>query len=217
MPIKFVTLSETYADKVRVHGFEAETIRIEQYVPNPDKHTYYVSPANSLVFMDGGIDMALSRTVFPDIEPKVKATVKQLQIVNIVGQPYLPIGSSVIFDESQNKSLIVAPTMLLPQNVASTQNAYYATMAILHNILVNRRENLADVDIIFTSFCCGYGKMNEDESIRQILRGIADYSNYQPRILNKYVILHEPNLTDQPKYYQNSQWFDINPADVVQC
>jgi hypothetical protein len=57
MPIIFISLSDTFTEKTRSRGFEAKTMKIQDYVPN--KRTYYVSPANSLCFMDGGIDPQL--------------------------------------------------------------------------------------------------------------------------------------------------------------
>ncbi len=212
----FITTSETYAVKIRHYGFEAKVMKIQDYVPNPNKKTYYVSPANSLCFMDGGIDYALSRIIFPNIETEVKNIVKHLGITSIVGKPYLPIGSSIILDKL-NIALVVSPTMLLPQNVSNTKNAYYATIAVLYNILVNRNEILDDVDILFTSFCCGYGKMDENVSIQQIIQGIMDYRNYTPRIMSRDIIICEPNLYEQPKYYQNTEFFTINPEDIVNC
>jgi O-acetyl-ADP-ribose deacetylase (regulator of RNase III) len=217
MPIIFISLSESFTRKIHALGFDAKQMKIQDYVPNPNKRTYYVSPANSLCFMDGGIDYALSRILFPNIETKVKNIVKQLGIVSIVGKYYLPIGSSVIMDTTENTSLIISPTMLLPQNVSNTNNAYYATMAILYNILVNREEKIENVDILFTSLCCGYGKMEEDESISQIMRGINDYKTYSPAIINKNIIIHEPNLYEQPKYYQNTEFFPIDPKEIMNC
>jgi len=41
----------------------------QDYIPNVNKKTYYISHANSLCFMDGGIDYALSKIIFPNIEP----------------------------------------------------------------------------------------------------------------------------------------------------
>lgn len=155
----------------------------------------------------------LSRIIFPNIEKQVKTIVKQL---NIVGKPYLPIGSSIILDDN-DRSLVISPTMLLPQNVSNTKNAYYATLAILYNVLVNKKENIDDIDIIFTSFCCGYGKMDVDESITQIIDGIKDYQNYKPKIINDNIIINEPNLYEQPMYYQNSEFFDIKPNEIVYC
>lgn len=216
MPIIFISLSNAYTEKIQQLGFEARTMKIQDYTPNLNRKTYYISPANSLCFMDGGIDYALSRIIFPGIEAEVKNIVKQLGFVSIVGKHYLPIGSSIILDKG-NKSLVVAPTMLLPQNVSKTKNAYYATVAILYNILINRKENIDDIDIIFTSLCCGYGKMDEDESIQQIMDGIKNYRNYKPKIINNNIILNEPNLYDQPKYYQNTEFFQIKPEEIVRC
>jgi len=216
MPIIFISLSDTFTAKIKSHGFDAKTMKIQDYIPNPNKQTYYVSPANSLCFMDGGIDYALSRIIFPGIEPEVKNVVKQLGITSIVGKPYLPIGSSIIVDKG-SKSLVMSPTMLLPQNVAGTRNAYYATMAVLYNVLVNRKENLENVDIIFTSFCCGYGQMTEENSIRQMMEGMRDYANYKPQHIGQNIIICEPNLHEQPKYYQNTEFFSINPAEIVNC
>lgn len=212
MPIIFISLNETFNQKMKTQGYESKTMKIQDY--NPIRKTYYVSPANSLCFMDGGIDYALSRIVFPDIEPIIKNIVKEIDIKSLMGRPYLPIGSSVIVDNGM-KSIVVAPTMLLPQNVSATSNAYYATMAVLYNVLINHGENINDVDIIFTALCCGYGKMDEDLSIHQIIKGIHEYMNYTPTILNRNVILKEPNLYEQPKYYQNTEFMNIDPSEIV--
>jgi O-acetyl-ADP-ribose deacetylase (regulator of RNase III) len=218
MPIIFITLSETFANLARELGYDARVMKIQNYQPRTTARiTYYVSPANSLCFMDGGIDLALSRQVFQGIEQEVKSQVRELGRETLLGRPYLPIGSSLILDRQNNKSLVVAPTMLLPQAVPATRNAYYATMAVLYNILVNRGENLDDVDILMTSFCCGYGKMSEQESIQQITDGIRDYQNYKPARISNSVILAESNLMEQPKYYQNTEWMNILPNEIQRC
>lgn len=219
MPILFISLNEIFVNKIRECGFEAKNMKIQDYKPNPNRVTYYVSPANSLCFMDGGIDYALSRIIFPNIEIKVKKIVRQLNRLSIVGKYYLPIGSSIILNNENdiNKFLVVSPTMLLPQDVSNTKNAYYATMSILYNILINKGEKLEDVDILFTSFCCGYGKMDEEISINQILKGIDDYENYNPEKMCKDIIINEPNLYEQPKYYQNTEWFSIKPEEITNC
>ncbi len=214
MPIIFISSSPSFTEQMKTYGFDARTMKIQDYIPT--KRTYYVSPANSLCFMDGGIDYALSRIIFPDIEKEIKNIVRQLGITSIVGKSYLPIGSSVIIDKD-SKSLVISPTMLLPQNVSTTRNAYYATMAVLYNVLVNRKENIDEVDILLTSFCCGYGKMTEENSIQQIRDGINDYIHYKPLIINQNIIINEPNLSEQPKYYQNTEFFRIKPEEIVNC
>lgn len=215
MPIVFITLSETYANSIRKHGFDAKTMKIQDY--RPVRKTYYVSPANSLCFMDGGIDYALSRIVFPGIEPSVKQRVKDLGVTSLLGRPYLPIGSSIILDSPNGSSLVISPTMLLPQDVSTTRNAYYCTVAALFNVLENRGETIDAVDIVFTSFCCGYGKMGEEQSIQQILDGVREYKQYRPRCIDASTILNEPALWDQPKYYQNTEFFPVNPDELVMC
>jgi O-acetyl-ADP-ribose deacetylase (regulator of RNase III) len=218
MPIQFISLNESFIKKIKQYGYHAQTIKIQDYIPSSNKKTYYISPANSLCFMDGGIDYALSRIVFPGIEQEIKSIVQQYGKINLVGQSYLPIGSSILLHKENNQSLCIAPTMLLPQNVSMTNNAYYATVAILYHILIHNKENIENVDILFTSFCCGYGHMNENDSIQQILQGIQDYIYYQPQtIINDTIILHEPNLLEQPKYYQNTQFFIIPSEDIIHC
>lgn len=63
--------------------------------------------------MDGGIDYALSRIIFKNIEQEVKIILKDLGIKTKFGRYYLPIGSCVIMDKG-HKALAVAPTMLFP-------------------------------------------------------------------------------------------------------
>jgi len=210
MPIKFISLNKEFIDKMYINKYNSYCMKIEDYIPI--RKTYYVSPANSLGFMDGGIDLSLSRIVFPNIEKEVKKSIQKYGKLNKIHQKYLPIGSSIIINNSENNnSLIVAPTMLLPHDVSNTQNAYYSTIAILYNILINHNQNIDDVDILFTSMCCGYGKMNTDESIKQILNGIQDYKIYNPNIINNNVIINEPNLNDQPTFYENISWINIMP------
>jgi O-acetyl-ADP-ribose deacetylase (regulator of RNase III) len=213
MPILFISLHSEFIQMIRQHGFEAHEMRIEEYTPV--RKTYYVSPANSLCFMDGGIDYALSRIVFPNIEPVVKKEVQQYGKTTLLGRKYLPIGSSMIVPYNNDKVLIVSPTMLLPQDVSSTENAYYATMAILYNILILNRESLSEIDILFTSLCCGYGKMPITTSIEQIRNGIRDYEEYNPIVVAPNIVVYEPNLLQQPPYYENSEWFPIRPTDIT--
>lgn len=219
MPIIFISLNESFIKKVQEHRFEAKCMKIEEYIPNTTKETYYVSPANSLCFMDGGIDFVLSRIIFPEIEPFIKKVVQGIGIRNLLGRNYLPIGSSIIIENKKhpNRSLVISPTMLLPQNVSGTKNAYYCTMAILYNILINKNKKMDTIDIIFTSFCCGYGQMSEEESIEQILQGIQDYKSYQPKYTCENIVINEPNLYEQPKYYQNSEFFEIQPQELKKC
>ncbi len=214
MPIIFVSNNIKFIDIIKSQtNYESHHIVIQDYIPK--RKTYYVSPANSLCFMDGGIDLALSRIIMPGIERKVKEKMASLNIKNKLGRNYLPIGSSMIVPYDNVKNLIVSPTMLLPQNVSNTNNAYYATMSILYNILINRKEDINNIDIIFTSLCCGYGMMTEEESFKQIINGINDYTKYKPSYCYPDIVLCQPNMSEQPKFYMNTEWFDIRPDEIV--
>jgi len=214
MPILFISLDSNFIDKIKNLGYEAYCIKIQDFKIR--RKTFYISPANSLLFMDGGIDYALSRIIFPNIEQYVKKILNKYGLTSLLGRKYLPIGSSLIINYDNNKSLCFSPTMLLPQDVSETNNAYYATVSALYNILINYNQNINNVDIIMTSLCCGYGKMSVENSINQIIKGIQEFKNYIPsQKISNQLIINEPNLNEQPKYYQNSEWFNIDPTNII--
>lgn len=210
MPIRFISLNEEFIEKIKKEGYDGRLMNIKNYKPEEGRKTYYVSPANSLCSMTGGIDYVLSRIIFPQIKTEIKKKLSTVGYVSKKGRHYLPIGSSLIIDQEENRSLILSPTMLLPQVIRGTNNVYYATMAILFNILVNRGESLEDVDILFTSMGCGYGKMRVKDSIRQIKKAIRDYPSYEAVIHDDSTILHQPNLNEQHPYKQNVEFMDIS-------
>ena len=202
MPILFYSLHKDFVRKMNSH-FPCFEKKIEQYKPSSNNivKTYYVSPANSMGYMHGGIDYSLANNILIGIAPRV------LSRIQTIGKPipnyhekYLPIGSSTIVDYNRHASLVVAPTMLTPSNVSKTHNAYYATMAVLYNILVNRQHDIRNVDILLTSFCCGCGGMSSDETVQQMLDAIQDYndmSKYNPRVIDNNTIICEPNMDEQ--------------------
>jgi len=207
MPLIFFSLDEQFIEYAKLKKLKTKFDSITSYIkPNNIKRTYYVSPANSLCFMDGGIDKVLSREIFPNLEQMVKNELQKINFINKRGDHYLPIGSSLIINYDQQRSIIFAPTMLLPQNVSETNNAYYATLAILYNILINRKEDPKEIDILFTSLCCGVGCMNPITSITQIIKAFYDYKKYDPEILNKNVIIKQPNLNEQLINNMNRDW-----------
>lgn len=217
MPIKFISRDSDFCNIAQTHGFEIYDTLIERYVP--DKKTFYVSPANSLCFMDGGIDYSLSRNIMPGIEKSVKQIMNYFGKTNLLGRKYLPIGSSIIIDHDNKKSLIVSPTMLLPQNISLTQNVFYSTVATLYNLTKIYGASIDDVDVIMTSSGCGYGKMSPNVSFTQILAGIEKYEQYIPEFVDKkyHVLICEPNLQEQPKYYQNTEWLNISRNEIIRC
>jgi O-acetyl-ADP-ribose deacetylase (regulator of RNase III) len=206
MTIKFISLNTEFINIAKANNLEAYEMEIQNYKPNPNKLTFYVSPANSFGTMDGGIDLYLDTCIFPDIEKPLRQKIAKLKIMSKFNRPYLPIGSSIIIYTNKNIAMVSSPTMLKPQEVSQTQNAYYATIATLYNIFINNKHDPETTDIILTSFCCGWGKMDPKTSFTQIQKGINDYKTYKPQHVMKNIIICEPNLWEQPKNYENTEF-----------
>ena len=218
MTIKFISLNEKFVEIAKMYGLDASCMDIRDY--KVERKTYFVSPANSLGFMDGGYDLALSRDVMPGIERNVKKKIAEVGRTNLLGRKYLPIGSYIILDSDDPlKKLVVSPTMLLPQDVSNTNNAYYSALFALEGITTYDKDD-SKYDIILTSLCCGYGKMDEEKSVAQIVRAIQHYrlpskiDFARVRGGKRDYLICEPNLLEQPKIYQNTEWFNIDSSEV---
>jgi O-acetyl-ADP-ribose deacetylase (regulator of RNase III) len=137
--------------------------------------TAFVSPANSLGFMDGGIDAAYRR-MFPGCEPIVKSAIAKIGQRTNLGRAYLRVGS-VFWQQvkSGGTYLVTAPTMFLPHNVSQTQNAYWAMRAILMAYDRIRFGSPQTTRLVVPSLCCGWGGMKPADSVAQIARAIADH------------------------------------------
>ena len=212
MKLLFVSLNDTFIKEVRkvFPEFSAEVIDI---VKVPKEGHIFMSPANSFGFMDGGIDMALSRKVFPGIEPIVKQNIRELEIYTNLGRPYLPIGSASLIPvpggDTPHTGMISAPTMFLPHDVSMTQNAYWSALATFR--VFRKYYGVANGHVhtlVITSLCCGYGKMDEARSAAQIREAWNDFlanrvptdSSPSQKVVLQPLVNHE-----QPKNYDNRE------------
>lgn len=173
----------------------------------PVDHTVFVSPANSLGFMDGGIDMVLSRELFPGIQRRVQQKIRELGLQTALGRYYLPVGSACFVPAANTSGIIVAPTMFLPHDVSATQNAYWSTMAALQ-----MWETIQIPNLVLSSHCCGYGRMPSTESAVQMKRAYDDFmagNKMTPlRVGDQYMLF--PNRDDeQPNNYDNREIKEI--------
>jgi O-acetyl-ADP-ribose deacetylase (regulator of RNase III) len=103
-----------------------------------------VSPANSFGIMDGGLDLAIRDALGFEIQRRVQ------QVIVERHHGELPVGCAEIVatDDTRWPSLVVAPTMRVPESVAQTLNAYLAFRAAL---LAAKRAGLSSL------VCCGLG------------------------------------------------------------
>ena len=161
MKIILVDRFKSLVDAAGKIGWDVEKHAFTDIKDVPMEKGYaFVSPANSLGFMDGGIDYVLSRVMFKDIEPKVKSAFKQLGYISELGRPYCPIGKAVrVPTEFQGIYLIAAPTMWLPQDVHKTNNAYHAMYAILKEC------DESVQTLVVPGLCTGCGMMTAMDAI----------------------------------------------------
>ena len=166
------------------------------------ENSVFMSPANSLGFMDGGIDYIYSRIMFPNIEKEVKQKIKDLGFLTNLGRPYLRVGSALLVPY-ETSALISAPTMFLPHDVSKTRNAYHSFLATL--ILFSRFNYET---LVVTSLCCGYGKMNETVSVEQMYEAYNDFLNKKYEIIeypDKYILLRKSVDHEQPHIFDNRE------------
>lgn len=184
-------------------------------------NTAFVSPANSIGFMDGGIDLIYSRVMFPGVEQRVRAKVRNIGAVNQLGRRYLPIGSAMltVVDEIANTALITSPTMLLPQPVQTTRNAYYSMFAALSVVTEwNKRCPVSQrfSTLVVPALCCGYGGMSAAQAASQVHRAHVDFGANPDRYpakatwhMDGLTVLFEHPLEEQPPFYENTEWFEV--------
>ena len=137
----------------------------------------YVSPANSFGFMDGGIDLVYSCKMFPKVETNIKRMISRIGL-DFEGRDYLPIGCTLAVptEFKPNQYMICAPTMLMPQNVKYTKNAYYAMYAILrlvHKLVSSAKLNIKKVYI--PGLGTGIGGMSANDFSNQVIAAINDF------------------------------------------
>ena len=161
----------------------------------------FVSPSNSRMFMDGGIDNAYRR-MWPGIEKVVRERMASLGYRNLLGAAYLPLGAAmaVSVGAAPARWLIMAPTMWLPQDVSRTRNAYFATMAAL---LAAAR--LGVQQLVVPAMCCGYGKMPPREAARQCAAAVRDFRDTPHLWVSEQCVLcTDAAASPQPKLYTNT-------------
>ena len=178
MKIHFVSLDEEFIQHAQDLFGEKATYTVGDIRSIPQRGRAFVSPANALGFMDGGIDLVLSRHMFPGCEAKVKEMIKAIGQKSQLGRPYLRVGSALWFSLGQQTVLISAPTMFLPHDVSDTQNARWAMEAILvAGKKIHEATNGIIHTLVITSLCCGVGRMDPEQSAIQLRAALRNFEN----------------------------------------
>jgi O-acetyl-ADP-ribose deacetylase (regulator of RNase III) len=229
MKLHFVSLDEEFIEHVKDLFGEKATYTLGDIRSIPVRGCAFVSPANSLGVMDGGIDLVLSRQMFLGCEPKVKEMIAVLGQKSQLGRPYLRVGSALWFHLSSKEPegpqtvLISAPTMFLPHDVSDTQNARWAMEAILTaGKKIEEATNGVIHTLVITSLCCGVGRMEPEQCAIQLRAALRRFemSEIEPEVedLGPHYVMLPSRDQLQPANFDNReigvQWPPFTPAFI---
>jgi O-acetyl-ADP-ribose deacetylase (regulator of RNase III) len=148
----------------------------------------FVSPTNSLGFMDKGVNYVLSNIMFPEIEDKLKKIIKDMGSQTLLKRQFLQIGKALTVEtQVPGVFLIATPTMWLNEDARGTNNAYHAMYAVLKEASLNSLIK----DIYFTGFCTGYGMVEAKIAIEQMKMAHDDFLNDKPAKYSETQIINE--------------------------
>jgi O-acetyl-ADP-ribose deacetylase (regulator of RNase III) len=175
----------------------------------------FVSAANSRLCFDGGSDLDYIK-LFGDPHDAMctKADLYKKYFVN-KHTSHLPVGAAMIHSFEKG-DLIAAPTMILPQSVPNTQNAYWSFKMTLELLRKSDRTR----NVLVPGLCTGIGNMSSYNSAHQILRAWKDLGDgmCDDVLKNEFDIAYSPiAMQFQPDFYCNSLYTVGAPssADVV--
>jgi O-acetyl-ADP-ribose deacetylase (regulator of RNase III) len=141
----------------------------------------FVSPANSLGLMRGGVDSVYQK-MFPSIETDVREAIRRIGYKSQEGDFFLPVGSALFVNISGETSvdylkhcknyLICCPSMLLPgSNISHSDNAYWCYKAVLS--LMKKLPIKVD-NLIVPGIGTGVGGLSYSESARSFVEALKD-------------------------------------------
>lgn len=227
--ITFIGLSNDFLIKIKEYFPNAKSFngRVEQMNVSGER-IFFISPANSLGFMDGGIDYAYSRKMFQDVEHKIKKSFSDYGKDTKLGRKYMPIGCATIVNptkfteeykkfnnNTENTYVIAAPTMCLPQNVKDTNNVYHSMKAIL-SILIGNKYDYSKDHVVIPALCGGYGMVPTNIICQQIDKAYKEIKSILPSkkvyICDNYLEI----LQEQHSYYENLEFVDIDYSKIIQ-
>ncbi len=145
-----------------------------------------VSPGNSFGFMDGGLDLLISKKMGWEIQTELKEKIKSTHLGELL------VGQAMSI-ESKNGIVICAPTMRIPtsEGIPNSVNAYLAMKAILIEGIRNEKVN----SIAIPGLCTGTGGMSPYVAAKQMK---AAYDEVVKDLKPEF-----PLYMDAAKYHNN--------------
>jgi O-acetyl-ADP-ribose deacetylase (regulator of RNase III) len=134
-----------------------------------------VSPANSFGFMDGGIDMAITKFFGWQVQERLQ------ELIQTKHHGELLVGTAEIVatDSLRIPYVISAPTMRVPMILKDTVNVYLAIRAVLLLAKYGRFEDGSAISekvetIAFPGMGTGVGQISPEIFARQMKRAVED-------------------------------------------
>lgn len=125
-----------------------------------------VSPANSFGYMDGGLDLAISKKLGWQVQEKLQKQIQEKYFGELlVGQAEL-----VETDFNEIPFCISAPTMRVPSILKDTVNVYLASKAIFALLKKESRINTVTISGLGT----GVGQVPYDSCAKQMKQAYND-------------------------------------------
>ncbi len=120
-----------------------------------------ISPANSYGFMTGGIDLAYRNKFGMEVEQNLKDDILKIWL----GEMPVGVGIIIPLDEKKDgyKYMISCPTMVMPDDVSKTNNAYLAFRAAMLFCIHQDIESM-----ICPGLCTLTGRMSPTDSATQM-------------------------------------------------
>ena len=125
-----------------------------------------VSPANSFGFMDGGLDLLISKNLGWQIEEQLQVRIKNMSTRELlVGQAEL-----IETGDQHIPFCIVAPTMRVPMIIKDTVNTYLASKAVF--ILLKNNPQIRTISI--SGLGTGVGRVPYDVCAKQMYQAFEE-------------------------------------------
>ncbi len=177
----------------------------------------FVSPANSLGLMRGGIDSVYQK-MFPSIESDVRETIRYLGFKSANGDYFLPVGSALLVKVSGEPTLehlkgsenyfIVCPSMILPgTNIEKTNNVIHCYRSIFGLI---RKMDVKVDNILIPGIGTGIGGVSAERCANNTYQALLEgqchdeSKDSQHLVLNTAVLKQQQNTPQHQPYLKYS-------------
>ena len=196
LKVYLVDINSAVTDAAKAVGWdETVTVLIRDVVTiAADFGVAFVAPTSSRGRMDYGVCATYGGALFPGIDSRVAHAVSAIGVPDRVGGTYLPVGQAIKVDD-----LIVAPTMMCPQSVSGTSNAFYAMSAALW---AAHRSGVRV--LVVPGLCTGVGGMDPDIAVSQMEYAHELFLAGEHHDTMAVTILHK-----QPAIPDNADFFEV--------